>query len=199
MPSDFVFCPICGAGGSGNIPTQVNDGTGRNQSGPAQPNHNPNYNSNPPAQPNHNPNYNSNPPAQPNHNPNYNSNPPAQPSYNPNSPQPTGASYKVESTTILLALLPGLIGLSGIGHIYASKVGKGVAILVGGMILDIIGLSTLVLGLGTLFFGIGFIFAGAGGIFLLIYFGIWIWQIFDARSACREYNEYFAQHGQPPW
>ncbi len=157
MSSDFVFCPVCGVRAPNNDPTQANVRTGQNQP----------------------------PHAQPNFNPNYDPTPPAQPSYNPNTPQPIGAKYKAESTAILLAALLGVIMINGVGHMYAGKVGKGVGLLVGSIVLAIIGWSTVLFGVGI--------------IFLVGYFAIWIWQIFDARNTCREYNEYFARHGQPPW
>ncbi len=152
MLGDFVFCPVCGTRTPDNDPTQVNDGTGKNQPFPAQPSYNPNYSPNPPAQPGHNPNV---------------------------APR-VGPGYKSESTGILLAVLPGLIGLNGIGHIYAGGVGIGVLILIASLVVLII---TIISGMPH---------------FLFLYLGIWIWQILDARSECRDYNEYFAQHGHPP-
>ncbi len=127
-----------------------------------------------------------------------NQRPPVQPNYNPNTPPPVGTGYKVESTGILLALFPGLIGLSGIGHMYAGKVGKGVALLIGCIVLDIIGWGLVLSGFSLIVFG-GGVLIWIGAVLLITYFGIWIWHIFDARNACREYNEYFAKYGQPPW
>jgi len=97
MPKDFNFCPVCGS-----LPPAPKS--------PPQPNYNPN----PPPQPNYNPN----PPPQPNYNPN----PPPQPNYSPQ--YQTG--HKDESTTLILSIILGLIGLPGIGHMYVGKVGKGV-------------------------------------------------------------------------
>ncbi len=118
------------------------------------------------------PNYNPNPPPQPNYNPN----PPPQPNYSPQ--YQTG--HKDESTTLILSIILGLIGLPGIGHMYVGKVGKGVGILIGSWILIAVGVLTL---------GIGFI----------IYLILFIWQIFDSRTLCRQYNNYLSQHGRPPW
>ena len=141
---------------------------------PPQPTHNP-YS---PPQPTHNPysppqpNYNQNPPPQPN----YNQNPPPQPNYNPQ--YHTG--HKDENTTLILSIILGLIGLPGIGHMYVGKVGKGVGILIGSWILIIVGVATL-------------------GIGLIVYLILFIWQIFDSRNLCRQYNQYLSQNGRPPW
>jgi len=63
---------------------------------------------------------------------------------------------------------------------YVGKVGKGIGILIGSWILFIIGVLT---------FGIG----------LIIYLILFIWQIFNSRNLCREYNNYLSQNGRPPW
>jgi len=122
----------------------------------------------PPQQPNYNPN----PPQQPNYNPN----PPQQPNYNPQ--YQTG--YKDESTTLILSIVLGLIGLPGIGHMYVGKVGSGVGILIGSWILIIVGVVTM-------------------GIGLIIYLILFIWQIINSRNLCRQYNLYLSQTGRPPW
>ena len=114
------------------------------------------------------PNYNPNPP------PNYNPNPP--PNYNPQ--YQTG--HKDESTTLILSIILGLIGLPGIGHMYVGKVGMGVGILIGSWILIVIGVMTM-------------------GFGLIIYLILFIWQIFNSRNLCRQYNQYLSQNGRPPW
>ena len=113
--------------------------------------------------------------------------PPPPPQFNPpRQPNPlTYASYKSEGTTLVLAILLGLLMINGVGHLYVSKVGKGVAILIGSLIL-------LIAGAVTIFFGVGFIL-------LIIYFIIFIWQIIDARKLCQEYNNYLLNNGRPPW
>jgi TM2 domain-containing membrane protein YozV len=92
---------------------------------------------------------------------------------------------KSESTTLVLAIILGLFGIQGIGHIYAGKVGKGVWILIGSLVLFVIGVATL--------------FVGVGVIFLIIYFVIYIWQIIDSRKLCREYNDELEATGETPW
>ena len=122
------------------------------------------------------------PPSPPQQQPNYNPNPPPQPNYNPQ--HQTG--YKSMRTTTILAVILGLfVGLSGIGHMYVGKVGKGIGILIGVLVLGVIGAATVMLGIGV--------------IFLIGAFILFIWQIFNARKLCREYNDYLSRNGQPPW
>ncbi len=95
------------------------------------------------------------------------------------------SQMKSESVTLVLSILLGLFGLSGIGHMYMGKVGKGVGILILGIILVIIGAVTLAFFVGYVFF--------------IIYLAVFIWQIIDSRKLCQEYNEYFRLHNESPW
>jgi len=158
MPKDFKFCPVCGS-----IPPAPKS--------PPPPE--PNYNPRPPQQPNYNPR----PPPEPNYNPR----PPQQPNYNPQYQ----AGYKSIDTATILAAVLGFLGLSGVGHMYVGRVGRGVGLLIGILVLDVIGLATI-------WFGVGIIFLIAG-------LAMYIWHIFDVRNLCREYNNYLSQNGQPPW
>ena len=99
--------------------------------------------------------------------------------YNPMTP-PQGALYKNEGTGLILSIVLGLFCLNGIGQIYAGKVGKGIGIMIGSWVLIVVGVLT---------FGIG----------LIAYLAIFIWQIFDTKKLCREYNEFFSLNGRPPW
>ena len=96
------------------------------------------------------------------------------------NPMAAGAQYKNEGTGLILSIILGLFTICGIGQIYAGKVGKGIGILILGWVLIIVGFAT-------------------GGILLIAYLGVFIWQIFDTKKLCREYNEYFSQNGRPPW
>lgn len=93
--------------------------------------------------------------------------------------------HKSEGTTLVLSLVLGLIGLPGAGHMYVGKVGKGVTILIGSFILFIAGAATLSLGFGI--------------VLLIMYFVIFIWQIFSSRDLCRYYNDYVNRTGLSPW
>ena len=92
--------------------------------------------------------------------------------------------WKSESTTLLLSILLGLFGLSGIGHLYLGMIGRGVVILIGGIALGVVGVLTL-------FFGIGWIL-------LIAYIPLFIWQIIDSRNMCRQYNDYYEEFGKEP-
>ena len=96
------------------------------------------------------------------------------------NPMAAGAQYKNEGTGLILSILLGLLTICGIGQIYAGKVGKGIGILILGWVLIIVGFAT-------------------GGILLIAYLGVFIWQIFDTKKLCREYNEFVSQNGRPPW
>lgn len=126
------------------------------------------------------PQYSQPPPSPP---PRYNAPPPNPPNYQ-NPPQYQGL-YKNEGTAILLAAILGFIGLSGIGHMYIGKIGRGIGFLIVVLILDAIGWATVWMLIGIPFLIIGLV--------------IYIWHIFDVRNLCREYNDYLSRNGRPPW
>lgn len=99
--------------------------------------------------------------------------------YNPMTP-PQGALYKNEGTGLILSIVLGLFCLNGIGQIYAGKVGRGIGIMIGSWVLIVVGVLTM-------------------GVGLIAYLAIFIWQIFDTKKLCREFNEYVSQNGRPPW
>ncbi|MDD5704146.1 MAG: zinc-ribbon domain-containing protein [Dehalococcoidales bacterium] len=74
---------------------------------------------------------------------------------------------KQKSTVMLLAILLGLIGFFGIGHIYAGKVGRGIVFLIAGWLCDIVAVFTL-------------------GIGLVLVIGIYIFQIIDANNTANK-------------
>ena len=92
--------------------------------------------------------------------------------------------WKSESTTLLLAILPGLICILGIGHLYLGVIGRGVGILIAAIVMLIVGALT-----------IGF---GIGIIILILVIPLFIWQIIDARKLCRQYNDYYEEFGKEP-
>ena len=114
--------------------------------------------------------------------------------------------YKSESTTLVLSIVIGLMGIMGVGHIYLGRIRRGVIILIIGLsswIAIFIPIGILGL-LGNLeessddptaiiaIFG-GFAVVGIG------VFVLFIWQILNSRKLCKEYNEYFDKHGKSPW
>lgn len=92
---------------------------------------------------------------------------------------------KSEGTTLILSIVLGLLIVQGIGHMYVGKIGKGVVILIVGLVLGVIGWTT--------------IWIGVGAIFLIGNFILFIWQIIDSRNLCRQYNDYLSKNGKPPW
>ena len=99
--------------------------------------------------------------------------------YNPTVP-PQGALYKNEGTALILSIVLGLLGLNGIGQIYAGKVSRGIVIMIGSWVVIVVGIMTL-------------------GVGLIAYLAIFIWQIFDTKNLCKEYNEFVSLNGRPPW
>jgi TM2 domain-containing membrane protein YozV len=71
---------------------------------------------------------------------------------------------------LLLALIPGLFGIWGIGHFYVEEFGKGILLLFLGLILAFIMILNIICGL----------------IILIIGFFIWLWQGYDAYSIAKD-------------
>jgi TM2 domain-containing membrane protein YozV len=100
-------------------------------------------------------------------------------------PQNTASAVTMASQTknvgsvIALALIAGIIGFNGIGHLYIGTVRKGIIILVIGWI---------ILGITILFIPFG-----------LIYLFFWIWQAYDVNKSAKHYNEYILKNGKTPW
>ena len=99
---------------------------------------------------------------------------------NPQGGYPQGGLYKNEGTGLILSIVLGIFGLCGIGQIYAGRVGRGIGIMIGVWILIAIGIATM-------------------GIGLIAVLAVFIWQIFDTKKLCKEYNDFLASNGSPPW
>ena len=116
---------------------------------------------------------------------------------------------KSEGTALVLAILLGLIGLWGIGQIYCSRIGRGIVLLIFGLVIAGFGWSIFVYyysltlsnvldesdnateSLSMLLF-----LLGSG----VIYLGFFFYQIYDARTLARYWNEYVESHnGERPW
>ncbi|MEM2960084.1 MAG: zinc-ribbon domain-containing protein [Candidatus Bathyarchaeia archaeon] len=130
------------------------------------------------------------------------------------SPVPqTQAGLETKNTGLaaVLALILGIFGLWGVGHIYVGKIGRGLALLILGIILEW-GLGFFVF-FGMVFGGIfrGYqygvpeltrvLFVGVItlAIWALITLAIFIWQIYDAYKLAKYYNEYVQQYRKAPW
>jgi predicted RNA-binding Zn-ribbon protein involved in translation (DUF1610 family) len=113
--------------------------------------------------------------------------------------------YKSPGTAALLAFLGGIFGILGIGHFYAGKIGRGFIILIFGVILAgsvaVSSISILAMqsnSIGNESSGGGF--AIAIGLFSgVVYFILFIWQIFSARGLAKKYNSLSRTLGKEPW
>ena len=128
------------------------------------------------------------------------------------TPQPTaqvGLERKNTGLAAVLALIPGIFGLWGVGHIYVGKIGRGILLLILGVLLTWVA-RIFILPFGVI---VGVISGAPHGgppgffggllatilIWLLICLAIFIWQIYDAYKLAKYYNEYVQQHGKAPW
>jgi len=118
--------------------------------------------------------------------------------------------YKSEGITLVLSIVVGLLGIMGVGHIYLGRVRRGVIILIIGIIgwgglfvpfvmlgmfseleegsIDETAVTEMLAGFGVV------VIVGGIGMFVLF-----IWQILNSRKLCKQYNEYFEEHGKPLW
>ena len=117
---------------------------------------------------------------------------------------------KSEGLATLLAIVPGIFGLLGIGHFYSSRVRRGLVLLIGGLVLSGIGSACFIVGsLSSLVVTPAghllleetptslFVYWGIGFIISLCGLGLWIWQIIDARLVCRQHNRQIAPPSIP--
>lgn len=103
-------------------------------------------------------------------------------------------NQKSQSTTLILSIVLGLIGLLGIGHFYVSRKGKGTAFLIAGIFLALI-IVLLVTAPTFLPQNPGFakfqqsvMTVSFAAVYGLVYLGLYFVQIFDAVKSCRKYN-----------
>ena len=119
--------------------------------------------------------------------------------YYQNNPYPNNLPSPYNDKSEFLAVILSFF-IMGVGQMYVGRIARGAGILVLGIFLGII-FTVLVyltsniysyynqtsnLQIFTIIFGIGlFIF--------------WIWQMANAHSLCRKYNQLLLQYGRPPW
>lgn len=124
------------------------------------------------------------------------------------SPPPDRSYIMIMKSTGVAALL-GVVGglfLFGLGQIYVGRVARGIALLIAGILVKILGVMFL---LPSIFIGalVGIFnpYLGAGfTIFWIIFIiginvGLWAWQSFDAYKLAKKYNDSIMQSGNPPW
>lgn len=90
----------------------------------------------------------------------------------------------------LSLVLAGLVGalFMGVAHFYLGRIGRGVAILLAGILTGIVFIAAM----AGAFFTIGIIF-GIGRM------ALWIWQTLDAHILTKRYNDVLESTGKPPW
>ena len=117
--------------------------------------------------------------------------------------------YKSPGTAALIAFIGGIFALPGIGHIYVGKVGRGIAILILGVVLTIL---AIVLIFTVVPFtmstdeatavenaSIGIWIPIISAVFGIAYFVLFIWQIFNARKLAKKFNEAVKTTRKEPW
>jgi hypothetical protein len=120
---------------------------------------------------------------------------------------PSSTGNKSGAVAVLLATLPGLVGLLGMGHFYLRRFRRAVVFLLGGLLLVV----ATWLSIGT-WIGLGMTVPPPGyapvdppayrNVFVVVSFltsvgfvALWVVQIFDARRACRAHNAARAEAG----
>jgi hypothetical protein len=94
----------------------------------------------------------------------------------------------------ILALLPGLMGIMGIGHVYVGKIVQGFLLLILGIFLDALLVGSIFLGFITM--GVGFILTV---IILAVILIVLIFQTLDANRLAKQYNDHVLRYGRAPW
>jgi TM2 domain-containing membrane protein YozV len=98
------------------------------------------------------------------------------------------SSMKNPGTAVLIAIIAGIFGFQGIGHMYLGKVAYGIGLLLLGWTIGILALFVLI----------------GGGIAMavllwIVGIALWIWQAHNANKLAKYYNEYLVQKGVTPW
>lgn len=95
------------------------------------------------------------------------------------------------TATMLWAILPGLLaGAAGVGHFHQGRVKRGLAILFGTWILDGGAITSFAFAVNWHTYRLqNMKFAILAGLLLCASLGLFIWQIFDARSIGRKRSE----------
>ena len=114
--------------------------------------------------------------------------------------------YKSPGTAALIALIGGIFGLQGIGLIYVGKIGKGIGILVAGIVITLLLFFITISIQGVYFFESNgasptttAIVISSIVILIVGYLVLWIWQIFNARKLAKKFNESVKATGKEPW
>jgi hypothetical protein len=115
--------------------------------------------------------------------------------------------YKSPGTAALIAFIGGIFALLGLGHIFIGNVGRGIGILILGIVIYVLFIIIIIFSLslqGLLFLGADESPIGIEAILFIFvlgiaYFVFWIWQIFNARKLAKKFNESIRITGKEPW
>ncbi|HUV25008.1 MAG TPA: hypothetical protein VMW26_06240 [Methanomassiliicoccales archaeon] len=106
---------------------------------------------------------------------------------------------KDPGTVLLLALILGLIGFMGIGHLYIGKIARGVVLLIFGLIIAPMFAAAMMY---LMVSGMGYIDETVIIPFIvltIIWLIVLIWQTYDAHELAKRYNYVLRTTGLPPW
>jgi TM2 domain-containing membrane protein YozV len=95
----------------------------------------------------------------------------------------------------ILALVAGIFGLMGMGHIYLGRITRGLIILVSGIALWSLSFFFLLAGV---FGPTGFLWI-LSLVCLIAVIGLLAWQVYDAHALAKQYNEVVRRTGRTPW
>lgn len=124
--------------------------------------------------------------------------PPYEPRYGPPyaaQGQYSMAMQKEPGIAAIIALVGGLFGLMGLGHIYVGLVARGLIIMVCGIALWALSIASFFLGIITIGGGLWVL----GFVLVIISFALLIWQTYDAYRAAMDYNAALRATGRAPW
>ncbi|NYT11970.1 MAG: hypothetical protein GKC03_05375 [Methanomassiliicoccales archaeon] len=106
---------------------------------------------------------------------------------------------KDPGTVLLIALILGIIGFMGIGHLYVGKIARGIALLIFGLIIVPMFVAVMMY---LMVSGIGYIDETVIVPFIVltvIWLIVLIWQTYDAHELAKQYNHVLRTTGLPPW
>lgn len=120
------------------------------------------------------------------------------------SPSNPAWPLKSKKNTLVLSIVFGLVGLVGLGHLYLGKFRRGVGLIVYDLVMfAIIGIIVEPWGWTIMdnFNSVNELLSFFAGLIVLgiISITVFIWQIFNARKLCKEYNTCINSNGIPPW
>jgi TM2 domain-containing membrane protein YozV len=123
--------------------------------------------------------------------------------------------HKSPRKVTIIAIIGGLFGIQGLGHIYVGKLGKGFGILSTGIGLlviplalggylsfflpDEVALHPLALSYDNDLNSLYFLFGIVMIVFAIGYLLLFIWQVFDARKLAKKFNALVKATGKEPW